>query len=174
MKKIFSILLSLSFFTALADINKDQLDELDAKTKYYLAMEILDSSRDSINSQEYLDSLVSYSSNKNIVDFFPFIVEDVILPNSASLDFSIMKSDEKAFRKQIIDNTNPNQVKTVKLHFMKYISNMANQSNEVQMSSVMYKEGKVYVVVAVLSTILIGIALYMTSLQKKISKLQKL
>lgn len=174
MKKTFSIILTLSFFTVFADVNKDQLDELDPKTKFYLAMEILDTPTDSLNSNSYLDSLVSFSSNKNVVDFFPFVIEDVILPNAESIDFSIMKSDEKSFRKQIIDNTNPNQIEQVKTNFVKYISNMANQSNQVEMSSVLYKEGKVYVVVAVLSTILIGIALYMMSLQKKIGKIEKL
>lgn len=174
MRILFSIILLFSVLTSFGQINKDQLDELPVETKFYLFMDLYHAQIDSSINDVFMDSLVSNTSNKNIADFFPFIIEDIIIPNTDKIDFSLAVSNEKAFRKQIVDNTNSNQIKTLKTHFVKYISNMANQSNEVQMSSMMYKEGKVYVVIAVLSTILLGIVLYLVSLQKKISKLEKL
>lgn len=42
-----------------------------------------------------------------------------------------------------------------------------------QMDSVMVKNGKIYVVVAVLAVILIGIILYLISMERKLKKLEK-
>lgn len=42
-----------------------------------------------------------------------------------------------------------------------------------RMDSVMTKNGKIYVVVAVLAVIMIGIILYLTRMDRRISKLEK-
>lgn len=47
------------------------------------------------------------------------------------------------------------------------------QEKEVQMGDMMRSNGRIYVVVAVVLTILIGLVLYMMRLDKKISKLEK-
>lgn len=47
------------------------------------------------------------------------------------------------------------------------------QGNEVEMADTMRSNGKIYIVVAVCLTILIGLFLYVFSLDRKISKLEK-
>ena len=47
------------------------------------------------------------------------------------------------------------------------------QSNEVEMADTMRSNGKIYIVVAVCLTILIGLFLYVFSLDRKLSKLEK-
>ena len=47
------------------------------------------------------------------------------------------------------------------------------QAKEVQMADVMRSNGKIYIVVAVCLTILVGLFLYVFSLDKKLSKLEK-
>ena len=47
------------------------------------------------------------------------------------------------------------------------------QVNEVQMADTMRSNGKIYIVVAVCLTILIGLFLYVFSLDRKLSKLEK-
>lgn len=47
------------------------------------------------------------------------------------------------------------------------------QENEVEMADIMRSNGRIYVVVAVMLTILIGLILYIVRLDKKISKLEK-
>jgi len=47
------------------------------------------------------------------------------------------------------------------------------QENEVEMADTMRSNGRIYVVVAVMLTILIGLILYIVRLDKKISKLEK-
>ena len=47
------------------------------------------------------------------------------------------------------------------------------QRNEVEMADTMRSNGKIYVVVAVCLTILIGLFLYVFSLDRKLSKLEK-
>lgn len=42
-----------------------------------------------------------------------------------------------------------------------------------EMDSVMVKDGKIYVVVAVLAVILIGIILYLLSMERRLKKLEK-
>lgn len=53
--------------------------------------------------------------------------------------------------------------------------NMASfaQNKEVEMADIMRSNGKIYIVVAVCLTILIGLFLYVFSLDRKISKLEK-
>ena len=46
-------------------------------------------------------------------------------------------------------------------------------SQKVQMADTMRSNGRIYVVVAVMSTILIGLILYLVRLDRKISKLEK-
>ena len=174
MKAIFSIILSLLFFTAAAEVNKDRLDALPAQTKVFLFKDIYYNLPDSSENSVFMDSLVSKTSNRNIKDFFPYVIEDVLLTMKNEVNFTLAESDEKAFRKLIVDNINTHQRSTLLNNFVKYISSLANDSNEVEMSSPLYKEGKVYVVVTVLCTILLGIAIYLFSLQRKIVQLKKL
>ena len=47
------------------------------------------------------------------------------------------------------------------------------QENEVEMADTMRSNGRIYVVVAVMLTILIGLILYIVRLDKKISKMEK-
>ena len=47
------------------------------------------------------------------------------------------------------------------------------QEKEVDMADTMRSNGRIYVVVAVMLTILIGLILYIVRLDKKISKLEK-
>ena len=47
------------------------------------------------------------------------------------------------------------------------------QGNQVEMADIMRQNGKIYVVVAVVITILIGLFLYLIRLDRKISKLEK-
>ena len=47
------------------------------------------------------------------------------------------------------------------------------QSKEVEMADTMRSNGKIYIVVAVCLTILIGLFLYVFSLDRKLSKLEK-
>ncbi len=46
-------------------------------------------------------------------------------------------------------------------------------AQEVEMASALRSEGKIYVVVGVLSIIFIGIAVYLISIDKKVTKLEK-
>jgi CcmD family protein len=52
-----------------------------------------------------------------------------------------------------------------------FISNAQNDTAE--MADVMRRDGKIYVVVAVILVIFIGIVLYLVRLDRKISKLEK-
>jgi nitrate reductase gamma subunit len=55
-----------------------------------------------------------------------------------------------------------------------FTSIIANsQSNSVEMADTMRKEGKIYVVIAVILTIFAGIILYLVRLDRKISRLEK-
>ena len=47
------------------------------------------------------------------------------------------------------------------------------QSNDVEMADTMRSNGKIYIVVAVCLTILIGLFLYVFSLDRKLTKLEK-
>lgn len=49
----------------------------------------------------------------------------------------------------------------------------AQQTQEVEMADGMYASGKIYVVVAVLSLVFIGIVVYLVNLDRKILKLEK-
>jgi nitrate reductase gamma subunit len=48
-----------------------------------------------------------------------------------------------------------------------------SQSNTVEMADTMRREGKIYVVIAVILTIFAGIILYLVRLDRKISRLEK-
>lgn len=52
-------------------------------------------------------------------------------------------------------------------------ANAQGQANNETMASAMRSNGKIYVVVAVLLTIMIGLIAYMISVDRKISKLEK-
>ena len=54
-----------------------------------------------------------------------------------------------------------------------FFSFFAN-AQEVEMADVMKENGKIYVVIAVILTILAGLVLYLVRLDRKISKLEKI
>lgn len=54
-----------------------------------------------------------------------------------------------------------------------FLISFAQEANEVEMADALYSDGKIYVVVTVLSVIFIGIIGYLIALDKKISKLEK-
>ena len=53
------------------------------------------------------------------------------------------------------------------------ISSFVAKAQEVQMAETMRSEGKIYVVVAVLSVILIGLFIYLITIDRKVSNLEK-
>ena len=53
------------------------------------------------------------------------------------------------------------------------IITLAQDDNSVEMADTMRSSGKIYVVIAVILTILAGLILYIIRLDKKISKLEK-
>lgn len=54
------------------------------------------------------------------------------------------------------------------------ISPLLSKAEEgVEMASLMHENGKIYVVVGVLSIIFIGIVIYLISIDRKVSKLEK-
>jgi len=60
--------------------------------------------------------------------------------------------------------------------FLIFGSNLAAQTNSIEsetMADIMRSNGKIYVVVAVVATILIGLIAYMIKVEKKISTLEK-
>lgn len=54
-----------------------------------------------------------------------------------------------------------------------FLISMLSMAQEVEMAEKMRSEGKIYVVVAVLAIILIGLFIYLISIDKKIGKLEK-
>jgi len=62
--------------------------------------------------------------------------------------------------------------KTVSLFFV-LIFSVALHAQEVSMADKMRSEGKIYVVIAVMLTILLGIIFYLVRLDRKISRLEK-
>tara|TARA_B100000768_G_C11260399_1_gene368511 strand:+ start:1395 stop:1598 length:204 start_codon:yes stop_codon:yes gene_type:complete len=50
---------------------------------------------------------------------------------------------------------------------------IAQQNNVVEMADVMRSNGKIYVVVAVLATIFIGLMIYLFRIDKKVQKLEE-
>jgi len=57
--------------------------------------------------------------------------------------------------------------------FLSPISAFSQMGDEVEMADTFRAEGKIYVVVTIMSIILIGIAAYLFNLDRKISKLEK-
>lgn len=56
--------------------------------------------------------------------------------------------------------------------FLLFLCTLALNAQEVKMADSMRENGKIYVVIAVMLTILLGITLYLVRLDKKISKLE--
>ena len=54
-----------------------------------------------------------------------------------------------------------------------FFSAMSQSTNQVEMADVLRSNGKIYTVVAVILTILIGLFVYLISIDRKISKLEK-
>lgn len=50
---------------------------------------------------------------------------------------------------------------------------IAQQNNVIEMADVMRSNGKIYVVVAVLATIFIGLMIYLIRIDKKVQKLEE-
>ncbi len=53
------------------------------------------------------------------------------------------------------------------------VATFAQETTQIEMADGLFQSGKIYVVVAVLSIIFIGIIVYLIMLDKKISKLEK-
>ncbi len=53
------------------------------------------------------------------------------------------------------------------------ISSIVAKAQDVQMADTMRSEGKIYVVIAVLCVILIGLFIYLITIDKKLNKLEK-
>tara|TARA_R110000868_G_scaffold386900_2_gene655350 strand:+ start:152 stop:355 length:204 start_codon:yes stop_codon:yes gene_type:complete len=53
------------------------------------------------------------------------------------------------------------------------ISSFVAKAENIQMAETMRSEGKIYVVVAVLSIILVGLFIYLITIDRKVSKLEK-
>lgn len=58
-------------------------------------------------------------------------------------------------------------------YFSFLVCSSANAQPEVDMADAMRSNGKIYVVIAVILTILLGLILYIVRLDRKISKLEK-
>ena len=61
----------------------------------------------------------------------------------------------------------------ISLFFLSAISRGQEGENKVEMADTMRSNGRIYVVVAVVVTILIGLILYLIRLDKKITNLEK-
>jgi len=75
---------------------------------------------------------------------------------------------------------NTNIKSDTKIRSMRYItligllfSSFIASSQNVQMAETMRSEGKIYVVIAVLAVILVGLFLYLITIDRKVSKLEK-
>jgi hypothetical protein len=68
-----------------------------------------------------------------------------------------------------------NPVKKISILFVLMIISIAGfaQEQKAQMADVMRSNGRIYVVVAVMVTILLGLILYLVRLDKKITRLEK-
>ena len=47
-----------------------------------------------------------------------------------------------------------------------------SQEDQIQMADTFYKEGKIYVVIAIFSIVLLGLALYLFFIERKVKKLE--
>lgn len=65
-----------------------------------------------------------------------------------------------------------NKLSSLLLSFFGFLSTAKSQSSET-MASTMRSNGKIYVVVAVLATIVAGLFFYLIRIDKKVSKLEK-
>ena len=68
-------------------------------------------------------------------------------------------------------------IKSIKIFLLviwaTFTSNMAMANEPVEMADIMRSEGKIYVVVAMILIIFIGIVLYLVRLERKIERLKK-
>ena len=48
-----------------------------------------------------------------------------------------------------------------------------SQADQVQMADTFYKEGKIYVVITIFSIVLLGLALYLFFIERKVKKLEE-
>ena len=63
-------------------------------------------------------------------------------------------------------------MKKIIIVFLLSFFTLAINAQEVKMADTMRENGKIYVVIAIILTILLGIALYLVRLDRKISKLE--
>jgi len=59
------------------------------------------------------------------------------------------------------------------LLFMLICSIGFSQEDQVQMADTFYKEGKIYVVIIIFSIVLLGLALYLFFIERKVKKLEE-
>ena len=57
---------------------------------------------------------------------------------------------------------------------MTFVTFARDATDEIEMANPMYESGKIYVVVAVLVVIFIGIVVYLVIIDRKVSKLEKM
>ncbi len=69
--------------------------------------------------------------------------------------------------------TKINRLLLVMISVLMCLPVLAQEIREVEMADVMRSNGKIYVVIAVILTILTGLILYVVRLDRKISKLEK-
>ena len=65
------------------------------------------------------------------------------------------------------------RIKKIILSFLLLLVSLVSFSQETEMADTMRSNGRIYVVVAVLVTILAGLILYVVRVERKISKLEK-
>ena len=187
----FNLLYIVLLFSALvskAEINIAQLDAVDEKTKVYLFKDLFYKSADfkesiyidsinhvDVNPNEWVKVVIDSMSAKASLQFFPFIAENFIMKHKDNQELiaSVENHDSKTFRTILVDQFNQDDAKVLNQELLIFLTQNANKAGKVEMSSFMFKEGKVYVVVSVLSIIFTGIVLYLFSLQKKINQLKK-
>jgi len=83
------------------------------------------------------------------------------------MDRYIKDQDESYSRTKIVTMKKLTAILT--LLFLSFFAN----AQETEMADIMKENGKIYVVIAVMLTILVGLVLYLVRLDRKISKLEK-
>ena len=65
------------------------------------------------------------------------------------------------------------KITAFKLLLLTALSSLAQTSGQVEMADAMHESGKIYVVVAVLSVVFIGIVIFLVTIERKVSRLEK-
>lgn len=65
-------------------------------------------------------------------------------------------------------------IKNILASVLLFVTMIANAQEEVEMADGMRSEGKIYVVVGIILIVLIGLVLYLVSIDRKVKKLENL